>query len=150
MEKLYVLSGTSAFEIRTSLQGGHSLFASLWYDEFGPGWWNIAGAGAFSDFAWSIGPLNGLWQAKVRSQHDYDADLPFVDKTFKAKKGTTEFEFWLDLRAASNTGQSANFIVDLTVTQNQAVVPPEDGVPHLLLKPGVVSVDNYVKLIFQT
>ena len=149
MQKTYQVSGASAFEFNVALKGGHTLLAVLWYDEEGPGWWNIAGTGGYAEFAWDIGPLTGSWQTSVRTQHEYDSELPFHDKTFKHKKGTTQYEFWLDLRAASNTGQPTDFIVEFQVAQNGASVAPDDGTPVIALKPGKVSVDNYVKVVFQ-
>ena len=132
----FVVDGAQPVKIEAKLEGGNTLLGTLWFDEDGPGWWNVEPSAVRpGEVEWVVGPLGGRWAANVEAQHEYEIRAPYTARKFgpPSPPGASQF-FWLDLRVASNTGAPIKTaVVDIIVTQNNAVIDPEAGASAVLL-----------------
>lgn len=132
----FVINPTQPVLIEAKLEGGHTLVASLWFDEDGPGWWHLEPSAVRpGETDWSVGPLGGRWTVNAQQQHEWEERAPHYPRNFgpPSPPGASQW-FWLTLRAASNTNAPIkSAVVELIVSQNGVEIEPASGASAVVL-----------------
>lgn len=132
----FTVQAAQPIKFEAKLEGGHTLLASLWFDEQNSaGWWHVEpDAVRPGETEWDLGAPAESFSLKVQAKHEYDARGPHRAMSFAPFKSGDSLFFWLELSVASNTNAALkNAVVDLELSQNDQIVEPDVGASAVLL-----------------